>query len=64
MKDGLMNVAKAETTVGIDIGLNPKYQYNGSLVAKLRIGEGQTIISEESRTASDWRKKWVAPNES
>lgn len=26
MKQGLMNVAKAETTVGIDIRLNPKYQ--------------------------------------
>ena len=43
-----MNVAKAETTVGIDIGLNPKYQYNGSLVAKPRIEDGQTTIPRGS----------------
>ena len=48
MKKGLMKVAKAETSVGIDIGLNPKYQYNGSLVAKFRIGKGQTTIPQGS----------------
>ena len=43
-----MNVAKAETRVEIDIWLNPKYQYNGNLVAKFRTGKGQTTISQES----------------
>lgn len=43
-----MKVAKAETSVRIDIWLNPKYQYNGSLVAKSRIEKGQTTIPQGS----------------
>ena len=34
MKQGLMKVEKSETSVEIDIWLNPKYQNNGCLVAK------------------------------
>lgn len=48
MKYVYMKVRKLRNNSKDGIWLEPKYYNNGCLVAKFRIGKGQTTISQES----------------
>ena len=49
MKQAFMSVRKLRNNSKDDIWREPKYRNNGCLVAKLRIGEGQTTRTQVRR---------------
>lgn len=51
---GLYECNENKTTIGIPYGQNPKWRYNGSLVAKSRIEMCQKTIRYRSKIASRW----------